>query len=133
LTKSSKVIRRTFIFPDDVEDILSNIPRGGMTDLISKAIKFYVGNNMAVLETREYELVNGRERIDVDLERVRKEIKECREREDELAKIILRDAEIRPERLSFDPLTLDDPYPLLMKHKIKRSRRDVLKILEGME
>lgn len=122
------------IFEEEVENLLKSIPKGKITETIENAIKVYIIGDRGKLEAELKDLEDKRVMLNAEIERITEKLRIIKAEEDAKILILLKEigmSKTRPPHIP--PREYNDVYPFLLRHGIKRTKKEVLDVLEGIE
>ena len=126
--------RRGILFSEDVDNLLKTVPKGKITETIEQAITVYLKGDSAKIEGELNELIEERVMLDAEIERITMKLRRIRADEDEKVLMLLKEIGFsRTKKPSIPANELEEVYPYLLRHGIKRTKRQVMEIVEGIE
>jgi hypothetical protein len=126
--------RRGLLFTEKTEELLKTVPKGQITETIENAIHLYFNGDMGRIEQQYKEALDERDRGQANFLVWKDRYDRARAEEDiKLKRVLTEWGYTRSHPPPFKNQDMTEPFPLLMQFGIKRTRREVLEFLEGME
>jgi len=122
------------ILNPDIDALMCDIPSGKKTQFIEDCIKLYFNGDIGRIEESYKEATDKKDRAVAEYLMWKDRYDRARAEEDiKLKRVLTEWGYTRSHPPPFKNQDMTEPFPLLMQFGIKRTRREVLEFLEGME
>jgi len=126
--------RFMFHLSPDIADLLRKTPSGKMTEVVESALSLYFNGDMTRIEQQYKYALDAQDRAHAECIIWKERYDRARAEEDEKVLVLLKEIGFsRTKKPSIPANELEEVYPYLLRHGIKRTKRQIMEIVEGIE